>query len=491
MGYFRPITPFPFMNSSNQAKHFAFLKSALTLENSIMPTEKLIQWLAQQNEEVHVNIRMQKLAELKGWHFDESSGNLLHNSGKFFGIVGIDIKTDWGNVPHWQQPIINQPEIGFLGIIVKKINGVLHFLMQAKIEPGNINYVQLSPTLQATKSNYTMVHKGKRPLYLEYFNGEKAVTPLIDQLQSEQGARFLRKRNRNVIVEVQEEIPVLDNFCWLTLGQIKQLLRYDNLINMDSRTVISCINYGSYGSEVALFYNTIESIQPRSGQCEQHFLTSAIMAQDALHSYDEIFSWITRLKSRYELELTRIPLTEVQHWVRDEYAIYHEASKYFKVIGVEVEIGNREVQSWCQPLVQSAQEGIMAFIVKKINGIYHFLVQAKLESGNFDIIEMAPTVQCLTGNYREGAKEYEPDFLSYVLHASEEQILYVAFQSEEGGRFYREQNKNMILEAGEDFPLEVPENFIWLTLNQILSFIQYNNYINVEARSLISAVNFV
>ena len=33
----------------------------------------------------------------------------------------------------------------------------------------------------------------------------------------------------------------------------------------------------------------------------------------------------------------------------------------------------------------------MGFLVKKINGIYHFLVQAKLECGNFDIVELAPT----------------------------------------------------------------------------------------------------
>lgn len=70
--------------------------------------------------------------------------------------------------------------------------------------------------------------------------------------------------------------------------------------------------------------------------------------------------------------------------------------------GCRVEIGNREVISWDQPMVRSAQEGLMGFIVKKIDGIYHFLVQAKLESGNFDVVEMAPTVQCLTGNYRKG-----------------------------------------------------------------------------------------
>ena len=51
----------------------------------------------------------------------------------------------------WDQPIIDQPEIGFLGILCKEIKGSLHFLLQAKIEPGNKNFVQLSPTLQATR----------------------------------------------------------------------------------------------------------------------------------------------------------------------------------------------------------------------------------------------------------------------------------------------------------------------------------------------------
>ena len=91
--------------------------------------------------------------------------------------------------------------------------------MQAKIEPGNINVVQLSPTLQATKSNYTQVHQGNAPFYLDYFLSErKDVTVLLDQLQSEQGARFLKKRNRNMIVEINSEIELKDNFCCFVFG---------------------------------------------------------------------------------------------------------------------------------------------------------------------------------------------------------------------------------------------------------------------------------
>ena len=168
----------------------------------------------------------------------------------------------------------------------------------------------------------------------------------------------------------------------------------------------------------------------------------------------------------------------------------HEDNKYFYVIGVRVEIGNREVISWDQPMVRSAQEGLMGFIVKKINGIYHFLVQAKLEAGNFDIVEMAPTVQCLTGNYRKGKNEYTIPYLEQVLNAPNENIWYSSYQSEEGGRFFQEQNFNIIVEVGDEFPIEVEENYCWMTLNQMLSFVTYNNYLNIAARSLLSAVSF-
>ena len=163
--------------------------------------------------------------------------------------------------------------------------------------------------------------------------------------------------------------------------------------------------------------------------------------------------------------------------------------KYFKIIGVNVTISNREVSSWCQPLVQPMQQGLCAFIIRKINGVYHFLVQAKLECGNFDVIELAPTVQCLTGNvYAENI--VKPAFAEYVLHAPKSQILFDTLQSEEGGRFFKEQNRNMIVEVGEDFPLELPIRYTWMTLRQIYKFLRFNNYLNIQARSLISALSY-
>lgn len=466
-----------------------FLVSAMSHGN-FQTTDQILGWMKSQNEEVVSNIMQIPISELRGWSYRDD--RIRHNSGKFFSIDGIHIRTNYRNTPEWDQPIINQPEIGFLGFIVKKFNGVLHFLLQAKIEPGNLNIVQLSPTLQATRSNYTRVHGGKAPTYLEYFNGEKDVLILVDQLQSEQGARFLHKRNRNIIVEVgeDEELEVKEGYIWASLGQIKELLRYPNVVNMDSRTVISCINFGSYSEHSLRLLDAVKRMNGIHSSKPDSFLYSVLSGDNHLNELQDIIQWITSLKFKYELDVTPIGISEMQNWIYDGNTIHHESGKYFDVMGCRVEIGNREVVSWDQPMVRSAQEGLMGFIVKKINGIYHFLVQAKLESGNFDIVEMAPTVQCLTGNYRKGKNEYTIPYLEQILNAPKDMIWYSSYQSEEGGRFFQEQNLNIIVEVGEEFPIEVEENYCWLTLNQMLSFVTYNNYLNIAARSLLSAISF-
>lgn len=348
-----------------------FLISALSKGGEFMSTPEILDWMKVQNDSVVSRISQIPLEEMNKWGYQDD--RIRHESGKFFSIDGIRIHTNYRNIHEWDQPIINQPEIGFLGFIVKKFNGVLHFLLQAKIEPGNLNVVQLSPTLQATRSNYMRVHGGAIPNYLEYFTGDKDVTVLVDQLQSEQGARFLHKRNRNIIVEVDEKetLEVKTGFIWATLGQIKELLRYSNVVNMDSRTVISCIKFGSYSEHSLRLLSAVNSMSENGIVKQDSYLYSVLSADNHLHELQDIIQWITSLKFKYELSVSPIGISEMQHWNYDGNTVSHEDGKYFDVIGVHVEIGNREVVAWDQPMVRSAQEGLMGFIVKKIDGIYH------------------------------------------------------------------------------------------------------------------------
>ena len=464
------------------------LKSLLTPSGPSGTVADVLTWVQQRNREVVVKIGTIPFRELKKWSFDSVTGNLRHDSGKFFSIEGVRVMVDDGQRREWTQPIINQPEIGFLGILAKEINGVLCFLLQAKIEPGNVNNVQLSPTLQATRSNYSQIHQGKKPQYLEYFQNAKRSQILLDQLQSEQGARFLRKRNRNIILKIDEDVPLTDDFQWLTLGQIKALMNYDNVVNMDTRTVISGLPFHVYLHQLSVYdVNSFMGRHLVSPVSRDLFVSE--MALAGCHTIDEILFWLSELKSKHELLVERIPLRDVSDWHVGEFEIARSDSRYFRVLGVEVVIENREVTAWCQPLVEPMQEGLCAFIVKKINGVYHFLIQAKIECGNFDVVEMAPTVQCLTGAY-QGAGVTPPPYVDYVIGASAKRVFFDTKQSEEGGRFYHEQNRNLVVEAEDSFPEQVPENFIWLTLGQIKEFLRFNNYLNIQARSLIAALDY-
>ena len=462
-----------------------FLRSAMTIDGEFCSCEEALCWVGDRKEDVGVKIEVTKLSSLNHWKHHASAGRIEHDTGKFFTIegMGVRIETIDEGVKEWSQPIINQPEIGYLGCIVKEFNGLLHFLVQARIEPGNENIVQISPTLQATRSNYTKAHKGNSPKFLDYFNVSGKSKVLVDQLQSEQGARFLSKRNRNIIVEVEEEIELTPEFKWLTLGQIKKLIGHDNVVNMDLRTVVSCIPIHESNHAVIQDSSAVISSSLSRGA---NMLTSALNPNDGVESIVGIISWLTELKSKTDLHVNKVMLDNLEEWTLSDEGISHVNKLYFDVLWVSVEIMHREVARWDQPIIAPSGVGVIAFIVKKISGIYHFLVHAEIECGNFDIYEFGPTVSCVERNHPAGSVR----FLEYILSARDDQIIYSALQSEEGGRFYHEQNRNIIVEADENFSEAVPRNYKWMTLNQLLFFIKFNNLVNIGARSLLAGIVF-
>jgi dTDP-4-dehydro-6-deoxy-alpha-D-glucopyranose 2,3-dehydratase len=464
-----------------------FLTSALS-EDGINTMGDYARWFAERGEANEYRVTKIPVDRIDGWRIEDGTGNITHKSGKFFSIQGLRISTNFGNTGEWDQPIINQPEIGILGFITQKKNGVLHFLVQGKMEPGNVNLLQISPTLQATKSNYTTVHGGKKPSYLEYFLDNQRAEIVTDQLQSEQGSRFLRKRNRNIIIRIREDenIDVLPDFFWLTLGQLAKLLRQDNIVNMDSRTVLSNIGFRPVETDWSRVCEEL-GVAPFGRRLLESFCAPD---SQSVTAFEGILSWFTNLKTLYEVNAELVPLNQTRGWGLVDGEIRHEHSKYFSVIGISVHASSREVSSWEQPLIESAKGGVIAFVCQMKNGVLHFLVQARVEPGNFDIIELAPTLQFTPTNYEGSEKRELPPFHDLVVNAGEEQLRFNQLQSEEGGRFYHDQNQYQVVEIAEHQNVgEVPENYTWMTLNQIKRLIRFNNYFNIEARGLFSCLN--
>jgi dTDP-4-dehydro-6-deoxy-alpha-D-glucopyranose 2,3-dehydratase len=427
-------------------------RSAAADEGVFLSTGAFAEWLAGRGRANRFRVDRIPFDRLDGWSFEEGTGNLVHRSGRFFTVEGLRVTTGEDPYPQWQQPIIRQPEVGILGLLVKQFAGVPHFLMQAKMEPGNPNLLQLSPTVQATRSNYTRVHRGSNVRYVEYFTDPRRGRVLVDVLQSEHGSWFLHKSNRNVIVEAVGDVPEHEDFCWLTLGQIAELLHRDNVVNMDARTVLACVPY-------------------------------ADTTPYALHSDAELLSWFTAERARHDVVAERVPLRSVPGWVRGPDSIDHEQGRFFSVVAVSVQAGNREVAGWTQPLFAPRGLGVTAFVARDIGGVRHVLAQARVEGGFLDTVELGPTVQCVPGNHDE-----PPPFLDLVLSADPAQIRYEAVHSEEGGRFLAAESRYLVVES-DAVPLSPPPGYAWVTPRQLTSLARHGHYVNVQARTLLACLN--
>ncbi|WP_405775510.1 NDP-hexose 2,3-dehydratase family protein [Streptomyces sp. NBC_01390] len=415
------------------------------------------------------------LDALPDWRLND---RLSHASDRFFAVEGLSVRTNFGPTPQWCQPIIVQPEIGILGILVKRINGVYHFLMQAKMEPGNSELVQYAATVQATPSNYQRVHGGRPTPYLEYFLEHAGRRIIFDQLLSEHASWYLHKRNRNMIVEVpeDEDVPLADDFAWLTLGQLRQQLERGNRVNMNARTVLAGISYAaeddpdSYGGIRDEFhFQVVESHRTDRSDAD----VSAAM------------TWLIDQKARFSLDVRRISLRDMDDWVRDTDSIHHREDRFFRIVGLSVEATNREVTRWSQPMLAPMPGSIVALICQRRSGVLQFLVQAMIQPGLADRLELAATVQLPPGRYR-GPEDYPP--LAEYLDAHESWIRMKNVQSEDGGRFLRADTTHVVVHVPEGERVNAPDNYRWMSLGLLNRLIHSGYYVNVEARSLIACL---
>ncbi len=437
-------------------------------QRALHTMEELFEWLEERKRRLHVSLEKISLNECSPWFYDRQKGCIRNEKGSFFQIYGIR-QYEKGSLK-LEQPIILQDEIGFLGILCCKIEGIWHYLMQAKIEPGNVNTVQLSPTLQATKSNFTRKHGGMAPAFLEYFTDMKPEDIIVDQIQSEQSSRFLKKRNRNVIAMIYEQIAEPDSHRWMTLSQIKEMMHHDNLVNMDTRTVLSCIPYVLMGQEgdapfknKPYFYKTAWSMNRRT--------------------ISEIFHEINNYKMFAENKIQRLPLHELDDWCMEDKQIVCKKKYPFRVIFCDISIEGREVTNWKQPLFAAEGKAVFGLFCCDEDGIMKFLVKVKPEAGCFDGIEIGPTVQREAFS-TEKEDEVEKHFFLKLQNGTD--VIADTILSEEGGRFYQEENRNAIIYIEKEELGELPGGYIWSDYGTLNILTQVNNCLNIQLRNLLS-----
>lgn len=453
------------------------LHSWMQKDVGINTTQELMEWINIMNQNTVVRVEESIMKQGEYWFFNEEKGRIENQGKSFFSIRGIQYRRDRRVL--FEQPIIFQPEIGFLGIICKEFDGVMYFLMQAKVEPGNVNCVQISPTIQATKSNFQCAHGGKLPEYFSYFENSKAYTIIFDQVQSEQGTRFYKKRNRNIMIKVDDEIEVKPNFRWMTLGQIKELMKIDNLVNMDTRTVLSCIPFSTYQ------YDDIE-LAVLASKMQNDKLFHSIFTANIQDGIGPVYNYLNTKKMFLDVTTSLVKLQDLQTWSISEKGVFCKREANFDVRYYDIEISGREVRYWKQPLVRAVGKGIFGLMVCEHDGMNQFLVTVRQEIGAFDSVEIGPTI------FQESVIREEPDWIEKMFHnrlAQEEGIVFDSLFSEEGGRFYHEQNRNVIMQIEYIEPDVLPEGYFWMSYSSLNGLVQINNCLNIQLRNLLSIID--
>jgi oxidase EvaA len=111
--------------------------------------------------------------------------------------------------------------------------------------------------------------------------------------------------------------------------------------------------------------------------------------------------------------------------------------------------------------------------------VLHVLVQARVEPGLADEVELAPTVQAT-------ADTVAAPFLTEVRRPDPARVRFRAVLSEEGGRFLNAENDYLIVETEQRAE---PPGFRWMTPAQLANLVRRSHYVNVQARSLLACLN--
>lgn len=397
-----------------------------------------------------------------------------HRSGRYFSVVGVRAQVA-GRVI--EQPMIDQPEIGVLGFVVRQPEAP-QWLLQAKTEPGNVGGTQVGPSVQATESNYQRVHGGLPTPMIDCFIGEPpaGVRLWSDSLQSEQGDRFLGKYNRNALAQVPADRPVPDGgaWRWFDAADVRAALVRDYVVNTDARSVMVCSpwHWLSDGGAAPFSHGRDRA------DGWTHALWRSFDAPPRADLLAAIRLSLLQARIRCGVRCERVPLAGLTGWrLCDEGIRADGAQATFSVQAFDVTALDREVVHWAQPLVVGGRTAHIRLLCRQEEGLLKVLLREAPEPGFKDGVQLGPSDV-------DDPLHHRLPWVAEWLDSGLERA--AVHQSDEGGRFMRSVARYAVVEApaGPRAPAEAGAH--WVTLSELQVLAQTSGLLTNEARSAVS-----
>lgn len=232
------------MNFKRNLKKLNSFKKEMKKYEHIEDTDvtSILKWVKARQKKVKTVSKLINLNQCKDWFLDKNN-NLFHKSQQFFKVKGVETKGAAGReVKSWTQPILTQKHGGVLAFISRQTKKYgTQFLIDVRIEPGDDSILKISPSFQATQSNMNRAHGGKRPKFYDIVIQNKGAELIYYTIHNEEGARFWKKSNWNVIVKLKNPNDKRikgENYRWVSFKQIKKLALKNRYVNPFVKTIL-------------------------------------------------------------------------------------------------------------------------------------------------------------------------------------------------------------------------------------------------------------
>lgn len=422
------------------------------------------------------------LADSKEWSLVD--GLVRHRTGGFFSLAGFRVTTRTGDLDERPRLIILQPETAINGFLIRRGPAGAEVLFQGRVEPGNVGVMQLAPTVQSTEANYQRKHGGGATAYIEWFLEPGRAPVLHDSLQSEEATRYHGKYNRNVVMDVTglEVAPPPPGYRWFPLADLREFAVTSNVLNTDARSVLSCLGWEHLAGEGGPFAGHSSG---DFGAALRDSLAAPPEVDDAPDR--EVLAWLVSERVRLSPRPRVLRLDELPGWevvggeIRErEPRLGYRAQQY------AVLAAGREVASWDQPLIDSAGVGRLTLVAQVRGGVLRFLVRPSYEPGFLEGVQISASVMVPPGEALPADDRLGAALVERVARGEGATLLHRVRQSEEGGRFYQDENdyEVVLLEPGVD--LELGRGDRWVTLAQLRRLLPTSGVFSMELRGVLA-----
>jgi len=181
------------------------------------------------------------LNRVRGWV--RTSDSIVHESGRYFSVIGLAVRANNREVARWSQPIVAPAGEGLAALLVRRWDGVLHALVQARVAAGVVDVVEIGPTVDVTPVNVQHLPREQWPPYLDYVLTVAPEQIRYDVRLSEEGGRLYHAVTRYLVIEVADDFPhdTPSNYTWTTVHRLASLLRHSYYLNVETRTLVACL----------------------------------------------------------------------------------------------------------------------------------------------------------------------------------------------------------------------------------------------------------